>query len=139
MRSQRPTRITKTRRTTLRRGAVLTVVMICLLICSLVLGSTLTLQIRLHHQLEREEAALQADLFAQAGLERALIRLKQDSEYRQEEWKPSTGKAVGLVKIEVVSNANNPQEFQVKIVARFPAEVEHSPQRIREMTIQRSH
>ena len=58
-----------------RKGAVLTVVMICLLICSLVLSSILTLQFRLHRQLEREEAAQQADLFAQAGLERAIIRL----------------------------------------------------------------
>lgn len=121
-----------------RKGAILTVVMICLLICSIVLGSILTLQIRLHHQLEREEAAQQADLFAQAGLERALIRLKQDPEYRGEGWKPSTGKRAGFVKIDVVQSRNIPNEFDIQIAARFPSEVENSPQRIRELTIQRS-
>ena len=121
-----------------RKGAVLTVVMICLLICSLILSSILTLQIRLHRQLEREEAAQQADLFAQAGLVRAIIRLKKDPEYRREEWKASTGKMAGFVRIEVVPSANIPQEYKIQIAARFPADVENSPQRIREVTIQKS-
>ena len=137
MRLSRQTRIAIVTGNRSRKGAVLTVVMICLLICSLVLSSILTLQIRLHRQLEREEAAHQADLFAQAGLERAIIRLKKDPEFRREEWKPSTGKMAGFVRIEVVPSSNNPQEIKIQIVARFPGEIENSPQRIREVTIQK--
>ena len=98
----------------------------------------MTLQMRLYRQLEREEYALQADLFAQAGLERALIRLRAEPEYRQEEWKPSTGKATGSVKIAIVPSASVAQEFQIQIASRFPADSEDSPQSTREVTIQRS-
>lgn len=137
MRSMRRTRNTVVTRNLARKGAVLTVVMICLLISSLILTSILTLQMRSQRQLEREEAALQADFYAQAGLERALIRLRKDPEYRREQWKPSSGDAPGLVTIEVIQSRSDPQEFKLQIVARFPAEGENSPQRIREVTVQK--
>lgn len=137
MKSRRGTRSTIIISNVARKGAILTVVMICLLICSLILSSILTLQIRSQRQLQREEAAIQADFYAQAGLERALIRLRKDPEYRREEWKPSRGDSTGLVRIEVVPSASVPQEFKVQIVARFPAEGENSPQRIREVTVQK--
>ena len=138
MRHSRRTQNTIAKCNRSRRGAVLTIVMICLLICSMILTSILTLQIRSQRQLQREEEAQQADLYAQAGLERALIRFRKDPEYRREEWKPSVGDSVGLVMIEIVPTANIPQEFKIRIVAHFPAEEENSPQRIREVTVQRS-
>lgn len=138
MKGMRRTRDTIVISNLARKGAVLTVVMICLLICSLILASILTLQIRSQRQLQREEAAIQADLYAQAGLERALIRFRKDPDYRREEWKPHSGDSAGLVTIEVVPSASIPQEFKFQIVARFPAEGESSPQRIREVTVQKS-
>ena len=138
MKSMRRTRNTLVISNRARKGAVLTVVMICLLICSSILASILTLQMRSLRQLQREEAAIQADFYAQAGLERALIRFRKDPEYRREEWKPGSGDSAGLVTIDVVPSASVPREFKLQIVARFPAEGENSPQRIREVTVQKS-
>lgn len=71
-----------------RRGAVLIVVMICLLAVAALAGTLLKLAVTQQRQSRRELRHLQADWLAMAALDRAARELAANPEWTTSEWTP---------------------------------------------------
>lgn len=69
-----------------RRGAVMTIPLVAVLVCTLVIATMARSVVLQRTQLERNADQLAAEWFAEAGLERACSRMAKDSSYRGDEW-----------------------------------------------------
>ena len=73
-----------------RRGAVLVIVMICLLIVSLLMASLLKSALLQRRQMMKEQFRVQAEWILESALERAALQRLKDPEYQGEVWKISS-------------------------------------------------
>ncbi|WP_417387937.1 hypothetical protein [Gimesia sp.] len=69
-----------------RRGAVLVIVMICLLLISLVMASLLKSTLMQRRQMLKEQLQVQADWLVESALERAAQQRLTNPEYQGEVW-----------------------------------------------------
>ncbi|QDT88475.1 hypothetical protein [Gimesia algae] len=69
-----------------RRGAVLVIVMVCLLLISLVMASLLKSTLLQRRQMLKEQLLVQADWLVESALERAAQQRLTNPEYRGEVW-----------------------------------------------------
>jgi hypothetical protein len=122
-----------------RRGAVLVVALVCLLVVMAMLGAMLLRAVRAHRQLHRERDLRQTELLLQAGTERAALRFARDPNYRGETWElPAASIAnngSGRVKIEISADAAQNSKT-AKIIAEYPLGDEWSIRRSRTLQIQ---
>lgn len=72
------------------RGSILIIVLVCLSVIVAVIGSMLRSVVIQSRTIERQWPSEQAYWLSVAGRDRALARLRQDPEYRGEQWKCST-------------------------------------------------
>ena len=117
-----------------RRGAVLVATLVCLLVVMGMLGTMLQGTLRAHRQLRRERDLRQTELLLQAGSDRAVYRLANETNYRGETWNlPADAiadKGEGRVIIEI-SPVDGQSARKAKIVAEYPLGGETSIRRSR--------
>ncbi|MEX2285766.1 MAG: hypothetical protein WD648_01675 [Planctomycetaceae bacterium] len=122
-----------------RRGGVLVVAMICLVLISLILSSLLKLSTMHHRQMRYEQQQLQADWLAESGLERAAGRLAADRNYSGETWKVSAAdlgqQDGGEVQISLAAVADRPEVRAISVVAIYPSESSQFAQRSHQVTV----
>ena len=121
-----------------RRGAVLVVALVGLLIVTALLGTMLHSALQARRQMRKERDHLQCELLLQAGLDRAAFRLAEDADYAGETWNlPAAdvfGQAEGRVTIEVTRAEDMPP--QIRVVAEYPLAGEHSVRRSHTLSTQ---
>ena len=115
-----------------RRGAVLLIAIVLLVIASAMSVGILSSVARRHRELRRHEQELQARWLAESALERSAAKLRDDSSYTGETWRipaddiaRANGAAVAIY-VEMVSGL--PARRAVRVVADLP---ETEPDRIR--------
>ncbi|HEV3121824.1 MAG TPA: hypothetical protein VGY53_07975 [Isosphaeraceae bacterium] len=109
---------------TKRHGAVLLVVLVCLIVLAM-MGSVLLRRGRAQRgQVEAQERRGQAEWLAEAGLERASARLAESPDYNGETWDLSpqefSGRWPAQVVIEVKKVDGNPGRRLVRVRADYP-------------------
>jgi type II secretory pathway pseudopilin PulG len=82
--------LTKSSKRVSRRGAVLVIVMICLLIVSLLMASLLKSALLQRRQTMKEQFRVQAEWILESALERAALQRLKNPEYQGEVWKISS-------------------------------------------------
>lgn len=112
-----------------RRGAIAVIAMITILITiSIGLGLVRT-SLQSRDQALRRQDQTQAQWLVEAGIERAVAQLRQSAEYRGETWKlPADklgGRRDGEVRIELEAAEDNANDYQLTVVADYPAGSEH--------------
>lgn len=70
-----------------RRGAVLVIVMVCLMLISLLMASLLKSALLQRRQIVKEQNRVQAEWILESALERAALQRLQDPKYQGEIWK----------------------------------------------------
>ena len=111
-----------------RRGALVIIVMICLLLVSLIGTSLVKLALAQRAQTLREQLRLQANWLAESGVDRAAARLSASPDYEGEEWRLKTAEAIngkpGRVIIKVSLDTNLLNRRVVSVVADYPSQTE---------------
>ena len=106
-----------------RRGAVLVVVMVCLLVVSLICAAVLKMSISEHRQVRMHEWKLQMEWLAESAIERAVAKLSADKDYTGETWKLSADEfgleTSGNVKISVRPVEAQRGQFIVSVQADY--------------------
>ena len=113
-------------KTSIRTGAILAMVLASLLVASL-LGLALIETVLVHHRQMHVMGRQQQNFWlAEAGIQRAVRRLAESSDYQGEQWKVSAevlGAArPAVVTIEVIKDAGSPQARSIRVEARFPGD-----------------
>jgi Tfp pilus assembly protein PilX len=108
-----------------RRGAVILVVMIALMIITTIGATLLKMAVAESRLALREQWRLQADWLAEAGLERAAANLATNGDYTGESWKIAAddldGTRAGVVLIEVAAAEGEPNRRAVTVRADYPS------------------
>ncbi|WP_165073650.1 hypothetical protein [Paludisphaera rhizosphaerae] len=119
-----------------RRGLTSVVVLVLLFVISLVAASLVRVSVAYHQRTRSHELALQSELLADAGLDRALAKLSSDPNYTGERWDvpaealgadSSGGKSAAVVTIEVVGSPGENRK-KLKVQADYPPD---PPRRVR--------
>jgi hypothetical protein len=122
-----------------RRGAFTVVVLVCLLVSAMVLGSLLKMAWLHDGQLRRVQMRLQANWLAESGLDRAAARLAVDPAYTGETWTIDAlrlgGPDKAAVVIRVEQDESQSQRRKVVAEAAYPAEARQQARLTRHMTI----
>ena len=109
-----------------RRGFAVLMVLVCLFVISMISTSVLQLAVAQRRQMQREQLRLQATWLAEAALDRAAVRLKQDTGYSGEVWtvdeKQFASGQTGSVRIEIQADKTITSRRIVSVVADFPAD-----------------
>lgn len=117
---------------TRRRGGILIVAMVCMLLATMILGAMLKLTMMHGRQMRTEQYSVQADWLAVSAVERAASRLFDDRSYSGEVWEIEAGLIGGVydgrAEIRVTPSAEDQDEYSVTVVAVYPL---HSPQPMR--------
>jgi hypothetical protein len=120
-----------------RRGITAVAVLVCLVVVTMISGALLKVGLAHHAAVRAQERRIQAELLAQAGLDRALFRLAASAGYPGESW-PIAGRDLGLaeasaspsgpaamVTIKVEKASAEPGRKLIKVQADFPPDLPH--------------
>lgn len=120
-----------------RRGAVIIAALVCLLIVMALLGAMLQGTLRARRQMHVERDLRQCELLLQAGAERAVHRLAQESDYRGETWTVSANANLGLAdgQVTIAASRAADQPWQLNVNAEYPTGTEHSIRRSRTISV----
>jgi hypothetical protein len=122
-----------------RRGGIMVIAMVCLVITTLILGSLLKMVTMHHTQMRYEQQRIQADWLAEAGLERAADKLTADPNYSGETWQiPAAemgGEQGGSVQIAIEPAPGHPDQRIVSVAAIFPTETKRFAKRSKKVTV----
>jgi hypothetical protein len=106
-----------------RRGVILFVALVCLLIVMTILGQMLRTSMQAQRQLHPERDLRQTELLLQAGADRAAYRLAKEKNYVGETWHlPADaiiGHAEGQVTIQV-SRDSTSKSLHVHVLTEYP-------------------
>ena len=121
-----------------RRGAVLIVALVCLLVVFTLVGLLVQSALRARRQLHAERDRRQAELLLDAGLARAAERLAAEADYRGETWSLPAASIVGTSSGQVTiaaarNDATDP--WRVNVVAEYPLGDELSIRRSRTVLV----
>ncbi|WP_254512294.1 hypothetical protein [Anatilimnocola floriformis] len=121
-----------------RRGAILIVALLCLLVIMSLLGTMLLAALQSTRQLHAERDLRQCELLLQAGIDRALTQIAKQPDYRGETHEFSAADIIdqgpGRLVIEVTP-ATADSRVQIHIDAEYPADSEFSVRRSRTLSI----
>jgi Tfp pilus assembly protein PilX len=122
-----------------RRGGMLIIVLVCLIVAATILASVLKLAGSYRRDQAAEQNRAQADWLAESALERAVSRLQKDAAYSGEIWKVGPEELqrqqAGEVTIRVESDRQMPEARRIVIVAEFPADSATPARRTKEQTV----
>jgi Tfp pilus assembly protein PilX len=123
-----------------RRGSMLVIVMVLLLVVAGVVGALVQVLHVERQQIRSHDARLQTAWLAEAGLERAAARLRDAAGYEGETWTvPASslgGTHGGRVEIRVERVAASPQLRRISVTADYPADPERRKRRSRESIVE---
>ena len=127
-------------RNTDRRAVVLMSVLVCLAVAmTLFLAWSKTAAME-RKQLRAQQDRLQADLLADAGLDRAAARLLSADDYSGETWQIGAeafaGRGAATVTIQVESPGESATVREVRAVAEYPLGLDGRVRRSKKITIQ---
>jgi len=118
---------------------ILLMVMICLLISTLILGTLLKTAVTHRRQMRTEEQRAQADWLAESAIERAVHSLETDANYQGETWKVSTadlnGRDSGRVRITVQKTGDGPAERILTVEAVYPVGTPRQAKRTKQIRV----
>lgn len=110
---------------------ILVCVLICLVLASSLITSTLHTALQNRHQLHMLRQQVQADLLLEAGILRAGDKLRQRPDYEGEQWRLQPGALAddssAVVEIKVAPAENDTRTVQ--IIVRLPADTLNCVQR----------
>ncbi len=116
------------------RGAILIAALVCLAIVMALLGSMLASAIRTGRQLHAERDLRQCELLLAAGVDRAMLRLAKEPDYRDETWTLPAAQIVatgdGVVTIRVPLDSEQ-KPWPLLVIAEYPTGSERSIRRSR--------
>jgi hypothetical protein len=122
-----------------RRGAYTAIVLVCLLIATMVLGSLLKIVLLHNRQVGRELVRVQTNWLADSGLDRAASRLAADPGFAGETWRIESARLGGrdsaVVAIRVERVDSLPHLRLVVVEATYPAEGPDQARLTRQATI----
>ena len=122
-----------------RRGYMLLVVMICLLLVSLVSTSVLRTASLQYKQVRNQELEEQATWLAEAGIERAAARLIRNPAYTGETWQITIAGAdkpmSASVAISITAQIETQPAKSVTVVAVYPTDRQQRAQVTKSVTI----
>lgn len=125
-------RVRTTQRSSRRRGAVMVVAVICLMLVTALLASALKSVTTGRKQVRQEQMRLQAVWLAEAGLERAAAQVAANADYAGETWKIAAadldGIHTGRVVITVQPGGDAAEMRRVKVTATYPEATVRSAQ-----------
>lgn len=121
-----------------RRGTILIVALLCLLVVMSLLGTMLLAALQSARQLHAERDLRQCELLLQAGVERAFTQLGKQPDYQGETHELTAAEIInqgtGRITIEVVpATADAPSQLQV--AAEYPADSEFAVRRSRTLSL----
>lgn len=109
-----------------RRGVALLTAIVCLAVIAVICGSLIKVVHAQRQQTRTEERKLQAEWLAEAGLERAAVKLADSQDYSGETWQIAAtefaGRGSGNVKITIEKVADQPAIRLVRVQADYPAD-----------------
>ncbi|WP_165251450.1 type IV pilus modification PilV family protein [Paludisphaera soli] len=125
-----------------RRGLTSVAVLVLLFVIALIATELVRLGVAYRDRTRTQERAVQADLLAEAGVDRALARLSAEPDYRGERWEipaGALGAATGddpaaLVTIRVESDPNGGAPT-VRVQADYPPDPPRRARSSREVTL----
>lgn len=111
-----------------RDGTILVIALICLLLVTVLTASLTRTALLQREQVLRDEFQLQAEWLAEAGIDRAAVRLRSEPAYTGEEWRPAADVGeipLGQVRIDVVREESDsgPTLVRINVTADVPADV----------------
>jgi len=122
-----------------RRGSILVVALVCLLVVMSLLGHMLLAAVRNGRQLHAERDYRQCELLLQAGTDRGLTQLAADASYKGETYEiPAEeiiGQEAGRLTIQVTRD-QDAESSQLNIIAEYPLGVVPSVRRSRQLQLQ---
>ena len=114
-------------------------VMICLLISTLILGTLLKTAVTHRRQMRTEEQRAQADWLAESAIERAVHRLETDANYQGETWKvPAAdlnGRDSGRVRITVRKSSDGLGKHILSVEAVYPVGTPRQIKRTKQISV----
>ena len=123
---------------TRRRGTILIVALLCLLVIMSLLGTMLLAALQSARQLHAERDLRQCELLLQAGVERALTQLAEQPDYKGQTYDLTAAEIInqgtGRITIAVTPATEN-TSAQLQIAAEYPAESEFAVRRSRTLSI----
>lgn len=109
-----------------RRGAIVLIPMLCLILALAVIGGLLKQTSIELKQLKKEQYLVQANWLANAAAQRAVIELENQKNYTGETWNLSpeqiTGTLPGSVKIEIQPSEIKDQSVIIRTIASYPSD-----------------
>ena len=122
-----------------RRGAVLIVALVCMLVMMSIVGGMLQGAILARRQLHEQRDLRQAEAILEAGADRAFLRLEKDPLYAGETMMFSAVEIVGSgraeVSIEVVPAASD-EPKHLRVVVEYPTGQVHSIRKTRRFPVE---
>ena len=107
-----------------RRGVVLMSVLVCMAVAMLLFAAWLKTAAMERRQLRTQQDRLQAEILADAGLDRAAAQLLSAGDYSGETWQVGpealAGRGAATVTIQVDSPKETPSSRKVHVVAEYP-------------------
>lgn len=133
-----------------RRAAAMIVALVILLVVGLISGLTLQAILQSHRQTRDEAQRVQAELLADAALDRAVLMLGKDLQWKGENWTvnlaappdeqanakaANTGReTTGVVETKVEKSAGRADAVRIALTAIYPSDPVHRAQAMREIT-----
>lgn len=122
-----------------RRGAVLIVALVCMLVMMSIVGGMLQGALLARRQLHEQRDLRQAEAILEAGADRAFLRLEKDPLYVGETMMFSAEEIVGSgraeVSIEVVPAVSD-EPKQLRVVVEYPTGQVHSIRKTRRFPVE---
>jgi Tfp pilus assembly protein PilX len=121
-----------------RRGGILVLALICLVLAAALIGTVLR-QVQLQRrQIAQHDRRLQAEWLAESGLERAAARLRADPAYAGETWSVPASELGGTDAGEVIVHvgaAPQTDSRNIHVEAEFPAQSTERVRRTKQATL----
>lgn len=121
------------------RGAVLVMVLVCLLVVSTMSISLARTIVNHHRQSKRHQFKLQAMWLAEAAVDRAVAQIRKTPDYQGESWKVGAdeldGRHAGVATIHVERLDDASESIAVRVEADFPSEPTNRARISKQVTI----
>ncbi len=122
-----------------RRAVVLMSVLVCIAVAMVLFLAWLKTAAMERRQLRSQQDRLQAEILADAGLDRAAAQLQSTGDYSGETWQIGAeafaGRGAATVTIQVRPSKENPTSHKVHAVAEFPVGHDALVRRSKQITI----